>query len=148
MFEALPAQAVYLTLPSLPPAVSNLPVLGNHFFAADGTPTFNLTGPGKILYGVKTDSIAAPASADPGPAGTGAVAWLYLPSKTGVAAENSVGVQTVYRVSTAGGNPPSTCSGAGTISVQYSALYVSLTPSSKKRTHTYYWIVVLWVSPL
>ena len=55
-----------------------------------------------------------------GPAKTGAVDWLQLVAKDGV---ESVGLQTVYRVVTAGGNPPAVCPSVGVISVQYAAEY-------------------------
>lgn len=117
-FNALPPKAVYVPLNS--PIFSDLPVLGHHYFIADGTPTFNISAKGDILYAKKTADIKAPSTANAGPAGTGAVDWLTLVAKPGYP---SVGLQTVYRVVTAGGNPPTTCPSAGVISVQYSAEY-------------------------
>lgn len=67
--------------------------------------------------------IPAPKGASEGPAGTGAVDWLAL---TDNGKGLSVGLREVYRVETAGGSPPSSCSGeykGKVISVQYSAQY-------------------------
>jgi hypothetical protein len=120
MFNTLPPLAVYMSLTSLPAPVSTFATLGHHYFGADGTPTFDLSSKGKILFGKKTGDIPAPSTANKGPAGTGAVDWLSLTAKPGYA---SVGLQTVYRVVTAGGNPPTVCPSAGVISVQYAAEY-------------------------
>ena len=104
----------------LPAPYQYLPKLGNHFFGADGTPIFVLSEVNKILYGLKNASTPAPTDAPVGPAGTGAVAWLDLVAKTGYP---TVGLKQVYRVETAGGNPPATCATVGTIVVQYAAEY-------------------------
>jgi hypothetical protein len=119
-FNHLPPLAVYLPLSALSAPMLSLPVLGHHFFGADGTPTFDLSRKGKILYGKKTADILAPADASKGPAGTGAVDWLQLVAKPGFP---SVGLQTVYRVVTAGGDPPAACPREGVVSVQYAAEY-------------------------
>jgi Protein of unknown function (DUF3455) len=94
-------------------------VLGHHFFDSTGTPTFDLCSVNKILYGMKTGDIKAPATANNGPAGTGAVDWLQLTAKAGY---TSVGLSLAYRVVTAGGEP-STCTVAGVMTVQYAAEY-------------------------
>jgi len=104
-------------------------VLGHHYFAADGTPTFNLTGApatdggNMVLFAAKTGTVNAPADAPLGPDGTGAVAWLQLEAKTAVVAEMSVGLKEVYRVETAGGNPEALCSSAEVMTVDYAAEY-------------------------
>ncbi|KAM3075212.1 hypothetical protein ACMFMG_007339 [Clarireedia jacksonii] len=117
----LPNSAVYTPLPPSESApFMGLPLLGHHFFAADGTPTFNLSSVSKLLYAAKAADIAAPLNASPGPANTGAVDWLKLSAKSGYA---SVGLTEVYRVDTAGGNPTATCASTGTLSIEYSALY-------------------------
>jgi hypothetical protein len=120
MFNTLPPLAVYMPLISLPALIPAAATLGHHYFSADGTPTFDLSSKGKILFARKTGDIKAPANANVGPAKTGAVDWLQLVSKDGY---GSVGLQTVYRVVTAGGNPPTVCPSAGVISVQYAAEY-------------------------
>lgn len=113
------------SLPCLPPAR----VLGHHFFAADGTPTFNLTGApvagggNMILFGNKTVTVTAPAGSPLGPAGTGSVAWLQLNAKVNIPAETSIGLVQGYRVETAGGNPEATCSEIGIQSIQYASEY-------------------------
>jgi hypothetical protein len=114
--------AVYLPVSTtgytLPPPIGTITPLGHHFFDAAGTPTFNLTAVNKILFGAKTGDIKAPATANKGPAGTGAVDWLQLTNATG-----SVGLQMVYRVVTAGGAAPVDCASTALISVQYAAEY-------------------------
>jgi hypothetical protein len=76
--HTLPPKLVYLPVPeaSFFTSAGIFPILGHHYFDAAGTPTFDLTAVGKIFYGAKTGDIKAPASADKGPAGTGAVDWL------------------------------------------------------------------------
>jgi hypothetical protein len=124
-FNALPGQAVNVPEGAggcfdLPAANRNLPKLGNHLFAADGTPEFELTAVGKSLFGLKNGTFTAPAGSPAGPAGTGAVPWLQLIAKAGYA---NKGLSVVYRVETAGGNPPATCPSTAVISVQYAAQY-------------------------
>lgn len=52
--------------------------------------------------------------------GNGAVAWLYLNTTNATQGD----VRAVYRVNTAGGNPPETCEGSDAVfSVQYAAEY-------------------------
>lgn len=94
---------------------NSFPFLGHHYFNSAGTPTFDLGS--ELLHGSKSAAVDAPASANPGPKGTGAVAWLYLTD-----AGSSYGLSSVYRVLTAGGNAYS-CSGAGSQSVSYTAQY-------------------------
>jgi hypothetical protein len=106
---------------TLSPPYNTLPALGHHYFAADTTPTFNLTAVSMILYGSKNGDIAAPSSASKGPADTGAVDWLSLLAK--VDYDPSIGLGQVYRVETAGGAAPATCPSTDVISVQYSAEY-------------------------
>ena len=77
---------------------------------------------GERLASRKVGDIKAPENASVGLEGTGAVDWLFLTS-TG---EGSTGLGAVYRVDTAGGNPPKNCEGyeAGDlVSVPYSAGY-------------------------
>lgn len=95
-----------------------LPFLGHHFFNKAGTPTFVLDN-GTINYlGRKDDSGPAPKTADPGPMGTGAVAWLQLGPAAG-----SVGAVELYRVLTAGGVSHGCSTAAGDDSTTYAALY-------------------------
>jgi hypothetical protein len=93
-------------------------MIGHHYFAADGTPTFNLSAVGDILFCQKIATVNAPANADIGPDGTGAVPWLMLTDKGG-----SVGLSQVYRVVTAGGKAPASCQDTNLISIQYAAEY-------------------------
>lgn len=99
--------------------LSGLPIIGAHYFTAAGVPTWNLFGEGVLLYGSTVGDIAAPAGANAGPQGYGAVDWKALTSVAG-----SVGLTGVYRVETAGGKAPASCSGFGaTIQSQYAAMY-------------------------
>lgn len=104
-------------------APSNLQISGHHFFTDLTTPEFNLDTPAMslgIAPTAKNSSTPAPADAPVGQYGVGhgAVAWLKLLS-TEAATGN---LQEVYRVNTAGGNPPATCAGMPeTFEVQYAA---------------------------
>ncbi len=124
ILHTIPPIAVYLPLPlsSFISAGGILKPLGKHYFDINGTPTFDLYSVGKILFGAKTGDIKAPTTANKGPAGTGAVDWLQLTSKTGY---KSVGLQTVYRVVTAGGVAPAcTAASVGVVTtVHYAAEY-------------------------
>jgi hypothetical protein len=97
-------------------------VLGNHFFNGGGQPTFDLTKVGARLTSKRLNNVAAPADSCPGPNNVGAVDWLQL---TDVGSDASWGgVTYVYRVETAGGKPPTSCSGkTGTFTVPYAADY-------------------------
>ncbi|KAF4452735.1 hypothetical protein F53441_4446 [Fusarium austroafricanum] len=94
-----------------------LPYIGHHFFNAAGVPTFDLDKVSQLLLCKKIDGIKAPASAPAGPDGTGAVDWLYLGDSGG-----SIGVNSVYRVLTAGGASHG-CKAKGTDSTSYTTLY-------------------------
>jgi hypothetical protein len=124
---SIPNIAAYLPLtsaliPSMPLTIHSLgsfPILGAHYFLANGTPTFDLFTVREILFSKKVADIKAPSNALTGPAETGAVDWLALTS-----IEGSVGLTEVFRVATAGGNPPASCAGQqGVVSVPYSAAY-------------------------
>jgi hypothetical protein len=120
-FNAMPPIAVYIPLPviySSPLTTELFPVLGYHYFSFDGTPVFNLTSVSRTFYGKTTYNLKAPASANKGPAGTGAVDWLQLQDKGG-----SNGVTEVYRLITAGGAAPVVCTTTGVVSVPYTAEY-------------------------
>ena len=100
------------------PHHGDFPLIGHHYFSADGTPTFDLSAHNDILFCKKIAAVSAPPNADVGPAGTGAVPWLNLSDKGG-----SVGLSEVYRVVTAGGKAPATCADSNLISIQYAAEY-------------------------
>jgi hypothetical protein len=117
----IPPIAVYLPLPAIyfSTLTSRIfPVLGYHYFTADGTPFFDLSSVGRSFYGKKTGDLKAPANANTGPAGTGAVDWLQLQDKGG-----SIGIVEVYRVVTAGGAAPATCTTTGVVTIPYAAEY-------------------------
>ncbi|KAG4427617.1 hypothetical protein IFR05_016901 [Cadophora sp. M221] len=95
--------------------------LGIHFFDAAGTPIFDLQATGNILFAKKIQGVQAPTTASKGPAGTGAVDWLFLGNKT--EGYTSVGLSAVYRVVTAGGVSPACTAGMGVHSVEYAAEY-------------------------
>jgi len=112
-------------LPNTPLFLDNIgtfPELGRHFFAADATPVFDLFAAGARINSKVVKKINAPAESDKGLEGTGAVQWLALEAEPGV--NGTVGLSQVFRVDTAGGNPPSSCAGIeGVVSVPYAAAY-------------------------
>jgi len=93
------------------PTPFNLDISGYHFFTDDTTPFFTLDTASMQLGQAacaKNASILAPAGSPVGQGneGLGAVPWLQLLAKSG-ATGNLV---EVYRMNTAGGNPPANCS--------------------------------------
>ncbi|KAF4977777.1 hypothetical protein FZEAL_5743 [Fusarium zealandicum] len=96
---------------------SKIPFIGHHYFNANGIPTFDLLKDNQLLLAKKLEGIKAPASASAGPDGTGAVDWLYLGDAGG-----SYGVNSVYRVFTAGGSSHG-CNAQGSDSTSYTAMY-------------------------
>lgn len=125
LLEKLPRLAYKITLPSSEDAsfpLSNIDLLGHHFFYDATTPEFNLnTTPDKqhgIVMTKKGGSIDAPSTAFSGE--YGAVAWLYLTSTDGTVGN----YKSVYRVDTAAGSPPKTCQGMpSAFQMQYAANY-------------------------
>ncbi|KAF1964788.1 hypothetical protein BU23DRAFT_594003 [Bimuria novae-zelandiae CBS 107.79] len=100
--------------------------LGNHYFT-EKIPTFSLyktkTTPHPLAMVKKVENgvMDAPKTSCPGTTGEGAVKWLYLPDNDGM---SKGGVNTVYRLETAGGSPPATCNGQKkTFEVPYAAQY-------------------------
>jgi hypothetical protein len=101
----------------------NLNHFGLHYFDSNSKPNFDFTKSGYgWLQAKKGAGVPAPNSAYKGvkPNAHGAVDWLYL-------LDNGAGVsqklQSVYRVETAGGSPPATCSGNEKIQIPYAAEY-------------------------
>jgi hypothetical protein len=93
----------------------NLPTLGHHWFSASGVPTFDLESRG-FLSAKKVANVTAPTGSI-----SGSVDWLFLRDDgRGVSSKN---LQAVYRVETAGGSAPATCSSAGVLKVPYAAEY-------------------------
>ncbi|KAL2074715.1 hypothetical protein VTL71DRAFT_8494 [Oculimacula yallundae] len=104
---------------------SNLVISGHHFFSNGTTPVFVLNPAGKDI-GVapcqKNAAVPAPSGTTKGQGnqGFGTVAWLKLTTRDGATG----GLQEVYRINTAGGNPPASCAGqAASFEVQYAAEY-------------------------
>ena len=128
LLAMMPNLALQYPLPADPDSdlePSNIDLSGNHFFRDTTTPIFNLTTT-NIQIGLavakKNASSPAPSDAPKGQngVGDGAVAWLYLTTTNGT----SGGLQSVYRLNTAGGSSPKTCqSSPGAFSVQYAAEY-------------------------
>jgi len=89
---------------------------GHHYFANLTTPTFDLNTSAHSWGTVgckKINTTNAPNSAED-------VAWLKLSSLS----RDGCTISEVYRLNTAGGQPPATCSGMpSTFEVQYSAEY-------------------------
>ncbi|KAF2665350.1 hypothetical protein BT63DRAFT_482301 [Microthyrium microscopicum] len=105
--------------------------IGFHFFAADKSPVFNLNlaSPPAVLTSAKLGDVPAPLGATAGPGGAKAVDWLQLGDNG--QGRSSGGVTYVYRVETAGGSPPATCSQQGSVVRQpYAAEYWFYGPSS------------------
>ncbi len=114
--NALPSALIGKTIAQI--EQSGFPIIGEHHFTAAGVPTWDLFN-GGLLYGSSVGDIPAPSGANAGPQGFGAVDWKALASVAG-----SVGLTEVYRVETAGGKAPVSCSGSGaTIQSQYAAMY-------------------------
>lgn len=105
-------------------------LLGHHYFTDSTSPVFNLnTANGNAGY-VNVQSggkVPAPSGAPIGVnnQGFGAVPWLSLPQKSGPQGPNGQpSFKEVYRVNTAGGNPPSTCQNMpSSFEVEYAAEY-------------------------
>lgn len=127
LVRKLPGIALNLPVPSSTnensPAYQDLS--GHHYFLDSTTPFFNMDTSAHD-YGTgafkKTNTSNAPDDAILGQygQGNGSVAWLKLDAK------DSTGqiFQEVYRVNTAGGQPPKACTGMpAAFEVQYSAEY-------------------------
>ncbi|KAF2654442.1 hypothetical protein K491DRAFT_717155 [Lophiostoma macrostomum CBS 122681] len=86
-------------------------VLGHHFFTPgtpSSVPTFLISKIQQnppVAYVAKKDNVTAPAWAFKGLSGEGAIPWLRLVDN----GKSSGGVNTVYRVETAGGNATPNC---------------------------------------
>lgn len=98
--------------------------LGNHFFTLK-TPTFSLykvkANPYPIAMVGKKADMDAPKTACQGTKGEGAIKWLYLLDEANL---SQGGVNTVYRLETAGGNKPKQCKGQKQhFEVPYAAQY-------------------------
>ncbi|MCJ1285816.1 hypothetical protein MMC26_005157 [Xylographa opegraphella] len=109
IFNEIPPAALKVPLPSIP---QSLTPVGHHYFSNATTPTFDLGSYG-FLHSKKIASVPAPSATD--------VAWLKLEHET----EGQIGnIAEIYRLNTAGGTPPATCSGmAAAFTVQYAAEY-------------------------
>ncbi|EHK98513.1 hypothetical protein GLAREA_09726 [Glarea lozoyensis ATCC 20868] len=101
----------------------DLKPIGHHYFDFNGTPVFDLNVESKILFAAKKENVNAPANADKGPMGTGAVQWLKLENKVPYSFGTSVGLGAVYRIETAGGVSTLCTADSGVISVPYAAEY-------------------------
>lgn len=103
-------------------------ITGHHYFSEVGevnTPIFAFdqlsAEPYPRAQVGKLNGTDAPNSAFPGSNGLSAIQWLYLKDNSGA---SSGGIDTVYRVETAGGNKPKTCQGMKpSWEVQYAAQY-------------------------
>lgn len=98
-------------------------VLGDHYFTGM-VPTFALnqipTNPFPIAFLKRNFQAEAPKSACPGTTGEGAIQWLQLIDN----GSSKGGINTVYRIETAGGNKPKTCEGREShFEVPYAAQY-------------------------
>lgn len=140
ILSILPGLALQYALPASPGSnlqPSNIAYIGEHYFASNGTPTFDLTLGAKYHpdsieahedLGITSattkgsSNSTAPPSAPKGDdgMGDGAVLWLRLP----VLNETESDIKAVYRLNTAGGKAPATCEDSPAyFSVQYAAEY-------------------------
>ena len=93
-------------------------IIGRHYFDSQGAPAFDL-GDSGFFRGVKLHNIPAPPEAAQGSNERGAVDWVMLSDKG-----DSRAYKVVYRVATAGGQPPMTCRRREQfLQVPYAALY-------------------------
>ncbi|KAF2726372.1 hypothetical protein K431DRAFT_299450 [Polychaeton citri CBS 116435] len=126
LLAKLPNIALNLPTPTStdPSSPVNMDIAGHHYFIDTKTPFFNFdtdrhnwgTGPFS-----KVSQVDPPSDALAGQQGKGdgAVKWLQLDT-----IDSSGMLQQVYRVNTAGGNPPKTCQGMpSAFEVQYAAEY-------------------------
>ncbi|OCT49952.1 malate dehydrogenase [Cladophialophora carrionii] len=116
----LPAEPALVLKPS------DLELSAHHFFSNTTTPVFAFDVEGGpdlgTVFTQRGNSSDAPATALAGPGGdgNGAVDWLYLTTRSTTTGKT----QAVYRLDTAGGQPPETCADMGAeFSVEYSAVY-------------------------
>lgn len=115
LLAALPEVALQFNLSSANQASlspSNLAISGHHYFSNGTTPDFDLNSSGLELGFApcqKNASVPAPAGTTKGQgnAGFGTVSWLKLNTRDGATG----GLEEVYRINTAGGNPPTSCTG-------------------------------------
>jgi hypothetical protein len=97
-------------------------MLGHHFFSG-ASPVFALdqlsTSPYPLTVLSKLNETDAPGASCPGAGAEGAIKWLLLKDTKGL---SHGGIDTVYRIETAGGNKPATCKGQkAAFEVKYSA---------------------------
>ncbi|KAL5117054.1 Aminodeoxychorismate lyase [Pleosporales sp. CAS-2024a] len=110
-------------------------LVGHHLFkvvSGTNTPTFAFDQLALTPYPQaqvsKLNETAAPAGASTGLTGEGAVKWLYLHDTKGL---SQGGIDTVYRLETAGGASPTTCQGMpAEFEVKYAAQYWVFGPRS------------------
>lgn len=124
LFYLLPNIALQLSNPeprtqSFGP--SAMGVVGVHYFSDATTALFNVSNLGES-YVRKENAVDAPGDAMQGIEGqvNGAAPWLFLASTQ----ESPGRGKSIYRVSTAGGNPPANCSGQpAEIEIEYATEY-------------------------
>jgi hypothetical protein len=116
-----------VNLPSTPNGALFPGLSGHHYFTDKTTAYFNLklddTNYGQGAF-KKIAAVPAPVDAMKGPGnkGNGAVPWLKLVAKD--PNDTTMAFTEIYRVNTAGGNPPATCAGQPEFfQVEYSADY-------------------------
>lgn len=140
ILSVLPGLALQYALPGTPGTnlePSNIAFVGEHYFASNGTPTFDLTLASKYRpaaneagedFGVASfttvgaKNSSAPANAPKGEngVGDGAVPWLKLPASNSTQSD----IKAVYRLNTAGGKAPVNCQNSPAVfSVQYATEY-------------------------
>jgi len=130
LLEKLPGIALNLPVPSTDDEKSALmkDMSGHHYFVNNTTPFFdmdtslNTYGKGAVLKSAAAD---APSDAIVGPLGKGdgAVSWLLL-SANDYPQWGKPDWKAVYRLNTAGGSPPKSCTGLeSSFTVEYASEY-------------------------
>jgi Protein of unknown function (DUF3455) len=118
LLALMPGVSLKFPVPSTSDAQSaaNYYLSGHHFFEDTTTPFFNLDTDEHSWGTVACKKI----NSSNAPNSTVDVPWLKLQSKT----SDGCSIEEVYRVNTAGGQPPKTCEGQpANIQVQYAAEY-------------------------
>ncbi|SMQ47639.1 unnamed protein product [Zymoseptoria tritici ST99CH_3D7] len=125
LLSAIPNIALALPVPQPNSPTAYNALSGHHYFSDATTAYFDLdTALGEYGRGgfKKVNATPAPSDAVKGQRGQGygSVPWLKLVGKGDEGCE----AKEIYRINTAGGNPPKTCAGMGkTFEVEYSAEY-------------------------
>jgi hypothetical protein len=104
-------------------AAARMQSAGLHYFEpVNGvqSPSFDMSAVGEYFSGKKAGGAKAPSSAYDGSNGLGAIDWLYLVDHD---SGRTHGLTSVYRVQTAGGVAPKSCTPGSSLQVPYATEY-------------------------